>query len=159
MAIRKLNQQYLLMEYPVTLDEMERILPEIPKTERTYFEYAFKELNKLMKKDDKIYSFNIADPKLTKTGYIVVGEKNLILLSLKGGLFGGMDSEVVKYQDIKNVDFDVTPNPFGLAQMNLGVVYLGMKGLLGGNKKRTIRNVPEENLDNVVSAIRDKINN
>ncbi|WP_342543329.1 PH domain-containing protein [Paenisporosarcina sp. FSL H8-0542] len=157
MAIRKLNQQYLLLEYPVTLEDMERILPELPKTERTYFEYAFKALNKIMKKDEKIYNFNIADPKLTKTGYIVVAEKNLIMLSLKGGLFGGMDSEVLKYEDIKDVDFDVTPNPFGLAQMNLGVVYLGMKGMFGG-KKRTIRNIPEENLDNVVSAIRDKVN-
>jgi len=43
----------------------------------------------------------------------------------------------VKYEDIKDVDFDVTPNPFGLAQMNLGVVYLGMKGMFGGKKQVT----------------------
>lgn len=157
MAIKKLNQQYMLMEYPVTINEMERILPELPKTERIYFEFAFKALNKIMKKDEKIYNFNVADPKLIKTGYIVVAERNLIFLSLKGGLFGGMDSEIVKYEDIKSVDFDITPNPFGLAQMNLGIVYLEMKGIFGGSKKRTIRNIPEENLDNVVKAIRDKV--
>lgn len=157
-AIRKLNERYMLIEYPVTINEMEQMSLELPKTERTYYEYAFKALKKIMKKDEKVYSFNIADPKLTKTGFIVVGENNLIFLSLKMGLFGGVESEIIKYKDIKSVDFDVAANPFGMAQMNLGMIYLEMKGLLG-SKKRTIRNIPENDLDNVIKAIRDKINN
>lgn len=158
MPVRKLNDRIMILEYPISLNEMEQVSLELPKTERTYYEYAFKALNKIMKKDENIYSFNIADPKLTKTGFIVVAETNLILLSMKMGLFGGAESEIVKYKDIKSVDFDIVPNPFGLAQMNLGLIYLEMKGMLG-SKKRTIRNIPEESLENVVKAIREKINN
>jgi hypothetical protein len=158
MAFSRLNERYMLIEYPVTLQEMEQMSLELPKTERTYYEYAFKSLNKIMKKDEKIYYFTMADPKLTKTGFIVVAESNLLFLSLKMGLFGGTDSEIVKYNDIKSVDFDIAPNPFGMAQMHLGMIYLEMKGMFG-SKKRTIRNIPERDLDNVVKAIRDKINN
>ncbi|MFS0763854.1 PH domain-containing protein [Peribacillus phoenicis] len=156
MAIRKNNKSFMLIEYPLTLNEMEQMSLDFPKTERTYYDYAFKALKKVMKKDERIYSFNVADPKLTKTGFIVVAESSLIFLTLKMGLFGGADSEIVKYKDIKSVDFDLAPNPFGMAQMNLGMIYLEMKGMLG-SKKRTIRNIPEENLDNVVESLRNKI--
>lgn len=156
MVVRKINEKYMVIQYPITLKEMEQISLDFPKTERKYYEYAFKELNKIMKKDAKIYSFEVADPKLTKTGFLVATETDLILITLKMGLVGGAASELIKYKDIKAVDFDLAPNPFGLAQMNLGMIYLELKGMLG-SKKRTIRNIPEYNLDNVVKVIRDKI--
>jgi len=155
-VVRKINEKYMVIQYPITLKEMEQISLDFPKTERKYYEYAFKELNKIMKKDAKIYSFEVADPKLTKTGFLVATETDLILITLKMGLVGGAASELIKYKDIKAVDFDLAPNPFGLAQMNLGMIYLELKGMLG-SKKRTIRNIPEYNLDNVVKVIRDKI--
>jgi hypothetical protein len=156
LAVRKTNDKYMLIQYPVTLKEMEQISLDFPKTERKYYEYAFKELNKIMKKDAKIYSLEVADPKLTKTGFLVAAETDLILITLKMGLVGGASSELIKYKDIKAVDFDLAPNPFGLAQMNLGMIYLELKGMLG-SKKRTIRNIPDFNLDNVVKVIRGKI--
>ncbi|EZP77645.1 hypothetical protein H839_08429 [Parageobacillus genomosp. 1] len=150
----KLNQRYAVLEYPVTLKEMEEISKEFPKTERTFYEYAFKALRKVMKEDEKIYSFNVADPSLTKTGFIVVGEHNLYFVAMKGGLFGGAEAEVVKYADIKSVDFDIIKSPIAL--MNTGIIYLEMKGLLG-SKKRTIRNIPDYNIDSIVKAIRERI--
>ncbi|KJE29035.1 bacterial PH domain protein [Geobacillus kaustophilus] len=133
---------------------MEEISKEFPKTERTFYQYAFKALKKVMKEGEKIYSFNVADPKLTKTGFIVVGEHNLYFVAMKGGLFGGAEAEVVKYKDIKSVDFDIIPSPIAL--MNTGIIYLEMKGLFG-SKKRTIRNIPDYNIDSIVKAIRDRI--
>jgi hypothetical protein len=150
----KLNHRYGVLEYPVTLKEMEEISKEFPKTERKFYEYAFKALRKVMKEDEKIYSFDVADPKLTKTGFIVVGEHNLYLVAMKGGLFGGAETEVVKYADIKNVDFDIIKTPIAL--MNTGIIYLEMKGLLG-SKKRTIRNIPDHNIDSIIKAIRERI--
>jgi hypothetical protein len=150
----KLNHRYGVLEYPVTLKEMEEISKEFPKTERTFYEYAFKALRKVMKEDEKIYSFDVADPKLTKTGFIVVGEHNLYFVTMKGGLFGGAEAEVVKYTDIKNVDFDIINT--SIALMNTGIIYLEMKGLLG-SKKRTIRNIPDYNIDSIVKAIRERI--
>lgn len=153
----KLNQRFGLIEFPVTLDEMEQIALEFPKTERTFYEYAIKALRKVMKKDENIYSFNSADSALTKTGFMVVAESNLIFVNLKFGLMGGAVAEIVKYKDIKNVDFDIIPNPFGIGSMETGVILLEMKGLIG-SKKRTIRNIPDYNLDSVLKAIRERVN-
>jgi hypothetical protein len=152
--LTKLNHRYAILEYPVTLREMEEISKEFPKTERTFYQYAFKALRKVMKEDENIYAFDIADPKLTKTGFIVVGEHNLYFVAMKGGLFGGAEAEVVKYTDIKNVDFDIINSPIAL--MNTGIIYLETKGLLG-SKKRTIRNIPDYNIDSIVKKIRDRI--
>lgn len=152
----KLNQQFGILEYPVTLEEMKQISLDFPKTERKFYEFAFNALKKVMKKDERIYSFNSANPKLTKTGFIVLAENNLILISMKGGLLGGADAETIKYKDIKNVDFDIIPSPLGTSAMESGILYLEMKGLLGG-KKRTIRNIPDYHLDSLVKSVRDKI--
>ncbi|MDM8152186.1 PH domain-containing protein [Priestia megaterium] len=86
-------------------------------------------------------------------------DKKLYLISLKGGMFGGAEIEPVKYEDVKNVDFDITPNPFGKAQIELGVLYLEIKGLFGGVKKRTIRNIPEEKIDKIVKLVREQVKN
>ena len=150
----KLNSRFGILEYPVILDEMESIVQEFPKTERTFYKYAFKELKKVLKKDEKIFSFNGADSKLTKTGFIVVAEHNLIFINLKFGVFGGADSEVIKYKDIASVDFDIIP--VNVSYVESGILYLEIKKMFG-SKKRTIRNISEHNLDNIVKAIRDRL--
>ncbi|WP_233414594.1 PH domain-containing protein [Thermaerobacillus caldiproteolyticus] len=148
----KLNHRYGVLEYPVTLKEMEEISKEFPKTERKFYEYAFKTLRKVMKENENIYRFDVADPSLTKTGFIVVGENNLYLVSMKGGLFGGADVETVKYADVREVDFDIIPSP---GVMQGGVLYIKTKGLIG-NKKRTIRNISEHDIDMIVKTIRER---
>jgi hypothetical protein len=150
----KLNYRFGIIEYPVTLKEMEEIALEFPKSERKFYDFAIKALTKVMGKEEKIYSFTTADPKLTKTGFIVIGENNLYFAWMKGGLLGGAEAETLKYSEIKNVDFDIAPNPLNMAQMELGILILETKGLLG-NKKRTIRNIPEDSLDTIVRIIRD----
>jgi hypothetical protein len=135
---------------------MQGISLEFPKTERKFYEFALKALSKVSKEDEKIYAFETADPKIGKTGFIVVGEKSLFLISMKGGLLGGATTEIIKYNSIKEVDFDIAPTPFGVALMNTGILYLKVKGGLG-SKKRTIRNIPDYNLDSIVKAIRDRI--
>lgn len=152
----KLNEKFGIINFPVTIAEMEQILLEFPKTERKFYEFALKALKKVMKTDEKIYSFEVADPKLTKTGFVVVAEHNLIFLTMKGGLFGGANAEVVKYTDIKSVDFDIIEGPLGISFMNTGILYLHLKGVFGG-KKRTVRNIPDYNLDSVIKAIRERI--
>lgn len=152
----KINERYGVLEYPVTLAEITNISKELPKTERKYYEYAFVALKKVMKAKEAIHFFEVADPKLTKTGFIVVGEYNLYLVMMKGGLFGGAEAEVIKYKDIKNVDFDIIEGPFGISLMNTGIIYLEMKKLFG-SKKRTIRNIPDYNVDGVLKAIRNKL--
>lgn len=150
----KLNYRFGLIEYPVTLKEMEEISLEFPKTERKFYEMTIKALNKVIKEDEKIYSFTSADPKLTKTGFIIITDKKLVLVSMKGGLLGGAETETIQYKDIVEVDFDIAPNPFGMAQMELGILELKIKATLG-SKKRTIRNIPENSLDKIVRIIRE----
>ncbi|HDR7795354.1 TPA: PH domain-containing protein [Bacillus luti] len=151
----KLNERYGVIEYPVTLAEMIAISQELPKTERKFYGYGFDALKKVMKPNEKIYSFEVADPKLTKTGFIVVGEQNLYLVMMKGGLFGGAEAEVVKYKDIKSVDFDIIQGPLGISLMNTGILYLEMKKMFG-SKKRTIRNIPADAIDAIVKEIRNR---
>lgn len=153
----KLNQKFGIIEFPVTLAEMEQISLELPKTERKFYEFAFKALKKVMKTDEKIYSFETADSKLTKTGFIVVAEHNLIFVTMKGGLLGGADTEIVKYTNIKSVDFDIIKGPLGISLINTGILYLELKGGIFGGKKRTVRNIPDYNLDSLVKVIREKI--
>ncbi|MEK4721475.1 PH domain-containing protein [Priestia sp. FSL W8-0524] len=153
----KLNSRFGIIEYPVSLEEMKEVILELPKTERKFYEIALKPLQTSMSKNEQILLFTIADAKLTKTGFMVITDKNLYLISLKGGLFGGAEIETLKYADIKNVDFDITPNLFGMAQLELGVLYLEIKGLFGGGKKRTIRNIPEEKVDKIVSLVREQV--
>lgn len=150
----KFNETLGVIEYPITLEEMKKIILEFPKTERKFYEISIKALNKSMKKDEKILSFTTADSKLTKTGFMIIGDKNLYFTTLKGGLLGGADVEVIKYSDIKNVDFDIAPNPMGIALMELGIVLLEIKALIG-SKKRTIRNIPDYNLDYIVTQLRN----
>lgn len=152
----KLDEQFGIIEYPVTLDDMVEISKELPKTERKFYQYAFDALKKVMKAKEAIHYFEVAHPKLTKTGFIVVGEHNLYLVMMKGGLFGGAEAEVVKYKDIKEVDFDIIEELFGVSLMNTGIIYLEMKKLFG-TKKRTIRNIPDYNVDAVLKAIRNKL--
>jgi len=149
----KLNHRYGVLEYPITLKEMEEISKEFPKTERKFYEYAFKALRKVMKENENIYRFDVANPSLTKTGFIVVGEENLYLVSMKGGLFGGADVETVKYADVRDVDFDIIPSP---GVMQGGVLHLKIKGLIG-SKKKTIRNISEHSIDALVKAIRERV--
>ncbi|PHA94944.1 hypothetical protein COE79_29310 [Bacillus toyonensis] len=152
----KIDERFGVIEYPVTLAEMVEISKELPKTERTYYQYAFDALKKVMKAKESIHCFEVANPKLTKIGFIVVGDYNLYLVMMKGGLFGGAEAEVIKYKDIKNVDFDIAPNVFGLSNVNTGVIYLEIKKMLG-TKKRTISNIPDYNVDGVLKAIRHKL--
>lgn len=152
----KIDERFGVIEYPVTLTEMVEISKEFPKTERTYYQYAFDALKKVMKAKEAIHYFEVAQPKFTKTGFIVVGENNLYLVSMKGGFFGGAEAEVVKYKDIKSVDFDIAPNLLGLSNVNTGVIYLETKKMLG-TKKRTISNIPDYNVDGVLKAIRNKL--
>ncbi|PGE40382.1 hypothetical protein COM60_07100 [Bacillus toyonensis] len=152
----KIDERFGVIEYPVTLNEMVEISKGFPKTERTYYQYAFAALKKVMKAKENIHYFEVADPKLTKTGFIVVGEHNLYLVMMKGGLFGGAEAEVVKYKDIKEVDFDIIEGMFGISLMNTGIIYLEMKKMFG-TKKRTIRNIPDYNVDGVLKAIRNKL--
>lgn len=42
-----------------------------------------------MEAKEAIYFFEVADAKLTNTGFIVVGEHSLYFVMMKGGLFGG----------------------------------------------------------------------
>ncbi len=97
----KIDERFGIIEYPVTLAEMVEISKELPKTERTYYKYAFDALKKVMKAKEAIYCFEVANPKLTKMGFMVVGEHNLYLVMMKGGFFGGAEAEVIKYKDIK----------------------------------------------------------
>lgn len=149
----KYNETLGVIEYPITLEEMKKVILKFPKTERKFYEISLKALNKSMKKDEKILSFTTADSKLTKTGFMIIGDKNLYFTTLKGGLLGGADVEVIKYSDIKSVDFDIAPNPLGMAQMELGIILLQIKGMIG-SKKRTIRNIPDYNLDYIVKQLR-----
>jgi hypothetical protein len=153
-----LNYRFGIIEYPVTLREMEEISLEFPKTERKFYEFAIAALKKIVGESEQIFSFTTANPKLTKTGFIIVTNAKIILVSMKGGLFGGAETEIIQYKDIKGVDFDIAPNPFGAAQMELGILELKTKGALG-TKKRTIRNIPENSLDCIVKLIRDFSNN
>ncbi|MBT2727812.1 PH domain-containing protein [Bacillus sp. ISL-75] len=150
----KLNYRFGIIEYPVTLKEMEEISLEFPKTERKFYEFAITALKKIVGESEQIFSFTTANPKLTKTGFIVITDVKLILVSMKGGLFGGAETEIVQYKDVKGVDFDIAPNPFGAAQMELGILELKTKGTLG-TKNRSIRNIPENSLDRIVKLIRD----
>lgn len=152
----KIDERFGVIEYPVTLNDMVEISKELPKTERKYYQFAFDALKKVMKAKEAIHYFEVADPKLTKTGFIVVGGHNLYLVMMKGGLFGGAEAEVVKYKDIKGVDFDIIQGPFGISLMNTGIIYLEMKKMFG-TKKRTIRNIPDYNVDGVLKAIRNKL--
>ncbi|MEG7342493.1 PH domain-containing protein [Bacillus cereus] len=152
----KIDERFGVIEYPVTLNEMVDISKELPKTERTYYKYAFEALKKVMKAKELIHCFEVADPKLTKPGFIVVGEHNLYLVMMKGGFFGGAEAEVVKYKDIKEVDFDIIEGMFGISFMNTGIIYLEIKKMFG-TKKRTIRNIPDYNVDGVLKAIRNKL--
>ncbi|GAB6554783.1 MULTISPECIES: PH domain-containing protein [Bacillus] len=152
----KVDERFGVIEYPVTLNEMIDISKEFPKTERKFYQYAFDALKKVMKSQEAIYCFEVAHPKLTKTGFIVVGEHNLYLVMMKGGLFGGAEAEVVKYKDIKEVDFDIIEGAFGISLMNTGIIYLEIKKMFG-TKKRTIRNIPDYNVDSVLQAIRNQL--
>lgn len=152
----KIDERFGVIEYPVTLDEMIDISKELPKTERKYYQIAFDALKKVMKSKEKIYAFDVAQPKLTKTGFIAVGENNLYLVSMKGGFFGGAETEIVKYKDIKGVDFDINNGLFGISLMNTGIIYLELKKMFG-TKKRTIHNIPEYNVDGILKAIRNKL--
>lgn len=151
----KLNHRFGIIEFPVTLNEMQEISLEFPKTERNFYEFALKALKKIMKDDEKILSFTTADAKLTKTGFLVITDEKIIFVMMKGGLLGGAETEILKYKDIKSVDFDIAPNSLGIAQMELGILYIEVKGLM--KKKRTIRNIPEYNLDSIVDIIRSNI--
>lgn len=152
----KLDERFGVIDFPVTLTEMIDISKELPKTERKFYEYAFDALKKVMKSGEKIYAFEVADPKLTKTGFIVVGEHNLYFVMMKGGLFGGAEAETVKYKDIKSVDFDIIQGLFGVSLMNTGILYFEMKKMFG-SKKRTVRNIPDYNIDALLKMIRDRL--
>ncbi len=45
-----------------------------------------------MKSKEKIHAFDVVQPKLTKTGFIIFEEYNLYLVSIKGGFFGGTET-------------------------------------------------------------------
>lgn len=152
----KLDERFGVIEYPVTLAEMVEVSKDLPKTERKYYEYAFDALKKVMKAKEVIHFFEVADPKLTKTGFIVVGEHNLYFVMMKGGLFGGAEAESVKYKDIKSVDFDIIQGPFGVSLMHTGILYLEMKKMFG-TKKRTIRNIPDYNIDALLKTVRERL--
>ncbi|CAM4401751.1 hypothetical protein BAMA_18280 [Bacillus manliponensis] len=152
----KLNERFSIIDFPVTFAEMVAISKDLPKTERKFYEYAFNALKKNIKQKELIYSFEVADPKLTKTGFIVVAENKLHFVMMKSGLFGEADAESLEYKDIKDVDFDIIRGPLGISLMHTGIIELKVKKMFG-TKTRTIRNIPEYNLDLVVEAIRQRL--
>lgn len=51
-----------------------------------------------MKAKGATHYFEVADPKVTKTGFIAVCEHNLYLLMMKSGLLGGAEDATIKIQ-------------------------------------------------------------
>lgn len=151
-----MSNNLIMIEFPTTLNELEKVSSKIPKSEREFLKIAFKSLHKIIKKNDKIHSFLTADPKLTKTGFIVLTDKAIILISLHGGLRGKAETEIIKYKKIKSVDFDITKNILNKSFGNPGILHLTIKKILG-KKKRKIRNIPEEHIDSLVQKIKEKI--
>lgn len=88
----KLNSKYGIIDYPILLKDLESIIQEFPKSERKFYEYAIKALKKEVGKKEKILHMTSADPKLTKFGFMVITEKKLLFVTMKGGIFGGADT-------------------------------------------------------------------
>ncbi|MGE1043949.1 PH domain-containing protein [Bacillus wiedmannii] len=143
-----MDERFGVIEYPIRLNKKIKISKELTKIESKYYQCAFDALKKVMKTKEALHYFEVATPKLTKIGFIIVGEHNLYLIMMKDGFFGGAETEVLKYEDIKNIDFDILQNPLNISLMNAGVLYLEMKKMFG-TKKRTIRNIPDFNFDEV----------
>lgn len=150
----KLNARFALIEYPVTLASMDEIKMEFPKSERAFYEITLKELNKHFKPTDLLYSFEGVQPTLLKYGFMVLMKDEIVLSIHKAGLFPKANLERIPMKNVTEVDFDISPTPFGNpANFGLGVIDITYSKTFG-TKKFTIRNISEQNLDNLVARTR-----
>ncbi|WP_162287788.1 PH domain-containing protein [Indiicoccus explosivorum] len=151
----KLNYRYGVMEFPLTVSELKGVTKDIPKTERTYYEYTLKAIKKYVKDNENIYYLTVGGAKLLKpSGFVLVADSGLILTWLKGGMFGGAEAEKIEYNSIKNVDFDILPG--GSSSFKGGSLLLEISGLMG-TKKKTVRDIEENDLDTLVDVLRNRI--
>lgn len=150
----KLNARFALIEYPVTLASMDEIKMEFPKSERAFYEITLKELNKQFKPTDLLYSFEGVQPTMTKYGFMILMSDEIVLSLHSAGLFPKANLERIPMNKVTEVDFDISPTPFGNpANFGLGIIHITYSKTFG-TKKFTIRNIAEHNLDNLVARTR-----
>lgn len=153
----KLNSKYGIIDYPILLKDLESIIQEFPKSERKFYEYAIKALKRKLGKRKRFYIWLLQIQSLLNL-VLWLSLKRNFYLSLWKAVFRGADTEVVEFKSIKEVDFDIAPNPLGMATMQLGILHLKIKGKLGMSSKRTIRNIDEHSLDKIVAILREQQN-
>lgn len=150
----KLNERFALIEFPVTLATMDEIKMEFPKSERAFYEITLKELKKHFKPTDQLFSFEGVQPTMTKYGFMILMEDEIVLSLHSAGLFPKANLERIPMKKVTEVDFDIAPTPFGNpANFGLGVIHISY-GKTFGTKKFTIRNIDTQNLDNILARIR-----
>lgn len=153
---KAINSYFAAIEFPMRLQEMENIKMSFPKTERVFYEITLKALKKALKPTENIYSFEAVQPSLTKYGFLVLTNSELILSMHKGAIMPSASLERIPLNKIKEVDFDVVPlaiNPFNV---NEGSIHLTIKKGFG-TKKYTIRDVSTSNLDGLIKRIKSLV--
>lgn len=149
----KINHRFAIVEYPITLQEMDEIKMEFPKSERAFYEITLKALKKSLKPTDEIFGFEGVQPTFTHMGFLVLMQNEVILSIHKGGLMPSATLERIPMNKITEVDFDIIPAPINPFNVNEGEIHITYKKGFG-SKKYTIRNVSTVNLDSLVARIR-----
>lgn len=148
-----INNQLENSAFPISLSTLEDLKMKLPKIERSYIEITLKALRKEFKSDQLFYALEGVQPSLTKYGFLLMTETDVVLSIHKGSIMPSATIEKIPFAKIKEVDFDIIPipiNPFGV---NEGIIYLTHKKGFG-SKKLTIRDVTVSRLDSLVEQLK-----
>lgn len=150
---KRINYHLAIVEYPITIEEMEEIEIEFPKRERAYYEITLKALKKILKPTEKIFGIEGVQPTSFHNGFLVLTQDELILSIHKGCLIPRAALKRIPMNNIIKVDFviiDTSNNPIKINEGEIHLLY--KKGCR--TKKYIIRDVPPINLDSLVARIR-----
>lgn len=150
---KRINYRLAIVEYPITIENMEEIEIEFPQRERAYYDITLKALKKILKPTEKIFGIEGVQPTSLHNGFLVLTQDELILSIHKGCLIPRAALKRIPMNNISKVDFviiDTSNNPIKINEDEIHLSY--KKGCR--TKKYTIRNVPLINLDSLVECIR-----
>lgn len=148
----RINHRFAVVEYPITLHEMNEMKKDFRKSERSYYETTLKALKKTLKLTDKIFGFENVQPTLEQIGFLILTKDEIILSVHKDGLIPSATLERIPMNEIIEVDFEISTEtkPSNICEGEIHISYKSEDEL----KKYIIRSVPIINLDSLVSRIR-----
>lgn len=149
----KFNYLFAMINYPITLQNLEKMIQEFDKTERVLFEVTLIGLRTIINPSDSIFGIESVRSSSIHNGFLILTKDELILTIYEDTSLSAT-FERIPLNQIINIESDIIDNPINPFNLNKGEIYLTYE-INHELKKHEIRNVSKLRINKLINFIQD----